>query len=230
LPVAVSARALSRASLPRAPELTPAPLPPTTTGVAFGNALGLELTRIDAKLDELARDAEAAEVAKREADAKDERERRPRTTSVPVLLTVYPPAVRIEIDGKRLAPGTETSLPPGRYHVTLTHTGCEKCAHDVRTLVVPEPAEDGTTRVTQHYDFARNADSIAPAQLFVECGVGAYVTDPRGRRYDCNVQHTVPRPTPEVELIILTAHAADGARLSQRQFYLSPKASIVWQL
>jgi len=227
LPVAVNARALGRTTLPQPPVLTPAPPTPLTAGVGFGNALGLDLTRIDAKLDELARDAEAAEAAKRDADSKDERDRRPRTTSQRVLLTVFPPAVRIEIEGRKLAPGTEISLLPGRHHVVLTHSGCPECPPQERTLVVPETLPVGTTRIVQHFEFERPPESLRPASFTVTCSDGSYLTDASGRRFDCNVTYTMPVKSEKARLLQLTVHSAEGEPRQILQFNLLPNAPII---
>jgi len=226
VPIAVSARALGRATLPDKPTMTP----PSTAGVVFGDALGLERARFDAKLGTLSREAEAAaaETARREAEAKakDERDRHVRI-AVPVKLTVYPPAVRIEIDGKRLAPGTETALMPGKYHVTLTHTGCSECPPEQRVLVVPEPVGGVAKLYEQHFDFVRSPESLAPARFTVTCNDGSYMTDGNGRRFDCNITYTVPVTSEKAKLMQLTVFSAQGERRQTLQFNLLPNAPII---
>lgn len=236
-PIPVAARALARAQLPSegptmrplaAPQAEPAGL--GNAGSVFGAALGDDLARITGVADK-----NASEQAK-EADLRREREEREREAErrrhvpVPVRLTVYPPAVRIAVDGRTLAPGAETTLLPGSYVVTLTHTGCPECAPDRRSLVVPMPGVDGVVpRVEQHYVFERGAESLEPATLLVRCSDGAYVTDPNGRRYDCNVVHAVPVSSARAVMVVLTAHAPDGS-LRHQQFKLAPKSAIEWTL
>ncbi len=234
--VASSARALARATVPATrPAIAPAPRP-LEAGLTFGTVLGVELERADKSLAERGerdRDGEATRRPQRDERPGHPDRRPPKETLVPVRLTVFPPAVRIRVDDKTIAAGSQTALPPGRHQVTLTHAGCPECAPDTRTLVVPEPGGEGApARVDQHYVFERRiaTTSLEPATLLVKCEDGAYVTDADGRRYECNVVHALQVRTHEPELIVLTAHSADGARLRQQRFTLSPKRPIVWTL
>ena len=228
-PVIVNARALGRASLPATPpKLDPVVEPPMLAGSVFGDVLGRELVRSDATVAELARLAEA----QREADEKKERETKKKNTPVPVMLTVYPPAVRIEVDGLAFVAGKDTPLLPGRHRVTLTHTGCPDCVPEVRWLVVPEvdPSQATPTRVTQHYDVERKAEQFPPAKFQAECSDGSYVKDPNGRRFECNRVYKLPVRSEAAELIQLTAYSADDKPLRTMSFRLSPNQSIVWPL
>lgn len=232
--VQLDARGLARTVPPAPPTL--APTPPLRAGLDVGDALALELVRFDARL-ALAPEPNLAEIVKpppadtdvlRPRD--DDRDRRPKPTPVAVRLTVYPPAVRIAVDGRALAPGERTELMPGAYRVTLTHTGCPRCAPDTRTLLVPNPPPGEERRLEQHYVFERSADAFEPATLQVRCSDGSYVTDEVGRRYDCNVVHALPVVSATPVTIMLTAHDKDGARLRQQKFTLQSKRPIVWQL
>lgn len=137
------------------------------------------------------------------------------------------PAVRIDIDGKRLAPGAETALLPGKYHVTLTHTGCAECPPEQRTLVVPESVGGVTKPFEQHFDFVRSPESLRPASFTVTCNDGSYLTDRNGRRFDCNVTYTVPVTSEKAQLMQLTVFSAEGERRQTLQFNLLPNAPII---
>jgi len=148
-----------------------------------------------------------------------------------VRLSVFPPAVRIEVAGRQVAPREALTLTPGSYRVTLTHPGCSECSPDIRSLVVPATAAGREPEpIEQHFVFERRLDALAPATLLVRCDGGAYVVDTGGRRFECNVVHALPVRSLEPELITLTAHLADGSVLKQKQFNLKTNSPIVWSL
>jgi predicted Ser/Thr protein kinase len=152
---------------------------------------------------------------------------KPRTSPrVATTLTVFPPAVRIALDGKDIIAGRAVSLEPGAHTVTLTHPGCESCGTETHRLEVPD---DGSDTLRRHFTFSRQPD-LAPATLLVTCGPGGWVETSAGKRYPCNVEHTISVSSERPSLFVLTAFDAAGTRLETRRFTIRPKAPIVWRL
>jgi predicted Ser/Thr protein kinase len=145
---------------------------------------------------------------------------------VATTLTVFPPAVRIALDGKDIPAGRPVPLDPGVHTVTLVHPGCESCGAETHRLEVPD---DGSETLRRHFTFSRQPD-LAPATLLVTCGAGGWVETGSGTRYPCNVEHSLPVTSDRPTLLILTAFDAAGTRLDTRRFTIRPKAPIVWRL
>jgi len=59
----------------------------------------------------------------------------------PVSIHVYPPAVQISVDGRRVGVGRVEGLmlEPGRHQVQLSHPSCEEC-RDVTSVISVDPA------------------------------------------------------------------------------------------
>jgi serine/threonine protein kinase len=150
-----------------------------------------------------------------------------RAQAVMTRLTVFPPAVRIAVDGREIISGQPIPLTSGAHRVVLTHPGCPECGADERTFDIPAETRDTFSR---HFVFEREKPAYAPARLTVTCPEGGWVESSRGVRYACNVEHRIDVSSDRPALLELTAFDRSGVRLETRRFTIRPNAPIVWRL
>ncbi|MGM0578026.1 MAG: protein kinase domain-containing protein [Myxococcota bacterium] len=212
-------RVLTPTSVPREPPRFEAPEPvvpsppPTDAGLVAGRAIADVTVRAGA----LARPR--ARPVRKVVRERPRRVRRPdpEPETLPVLLTVEPPAVKLSVDGQPVKPGGDLRLTPGTHRAILTHPGCPGCDPKIVRFEVEDGPGDRPVR--RHLQF-----EYPPAVVEIECEGGEVSID--GEVYGpCGTPYVVPvrSHSPKVGRITVTF---DDGHVWKRQFVIKPKARV----
>jgi len=207
-PPTVPGRSLVHVVVPKAPAFDEL-YEPTGAGAVVGGVLGSWVRPSD----------EAA---------RDERKTGSKTTqpvdrarTLPVRVTVRPPAAELRIDGKAVKAGTVIALKPGRHVAKLRHPGCADCGV-TRRLFKVKSRRDGKPD-THHFSFA-----FQPMTLHVTCPDGKVAIDGKvvGK---CGKTYSVPVYSTKAKLVTVSVVLPDG-KTKKRRVALRRGDSFTWNV
>jgi len=151
----------------------------------------------------------------------------PTANTISAQFTVFPPAIKMKLDGKPVGAGKAISIETGRHTVLLSHPGCPECGEDVQTFTIPD---DQAGEFRRHFVFERQPGAYEPVTLLVTCESGGWAQSRDGERFSCNQEHKLPVTSPRPALLELTVFSREGVKLESRRFTIRPNAPILWRL
>jgi eukaryotic-like serine/threonine-protein kinase len=206
-PPTVRGRALVHVVVPKAPTFEAKP-EATQTGKIAGQTLASWAR---------SRRAAALRDSRRAGPKTLQPTERPRT--VPVKVTVRPPAAQLRVDGRPVKAGTVIALKPGRHVAKIRHPECADCG--VTERVFKAQARRNGQPDSHHFSFA-----FQPMTLHVKCPEGKVAIDGKvvGK---CGKTYSVPVYSTKAKLVTLSVRLPDG-KIKQRKLSIRRGDTFTW--